>query len=81
MNKAVALGYNKEEDPAPKVLAKGSGRTAEAIIAIAEKEGVPVLENKLLTESLYEREIRDYIPEDWYSLVAEILAFVYQKKR
>lgn len=81
MNKAVALGYNKEEDQAPRVLARGSGRTAEAIIAIAEDKGIPVLENKALTDSLYETEIRDYIPEGWYAVVAEILAFVYQNKR
>ena len=38
---AVALRYTPQEDRAPKVTAKGSGRVAEKIIALAKEHGIP----------------------------------------
>ena len=43
MKKAVALGYDPELDIAPRVLAKGEGKLAEKIIAIAKEESIPPL--------------------------------------
>ena len=81
MNKAVALGYNRNEDQAPRILAKGSGPTAEAIMAIADRENIPVVENRILTDSLYGLDVFDYIPENWYDLVAELIVYVFQNTR
>ena len=43
LKKAVALGYNKEKDGAPKVLASGQGVIAENIIAAANENAKTVV--------------------------------------
>ncbi|MCG0274571.1 MAG: flagellar biosynthesis protein FlhB [Thermosediminibacteraceae bacterium] len=78
---AVALGYDASIHTAPIVLAKGSGFVAERIKEIAEKEDIPIVENKPLAQTLYKSvEVGDVIPEKFYNAVAEILAYVYSLK-
>ncbi len=78
---AVALKYEMEEMPAPQVLAKGKGHLALKIKEIAEKEGVPVVENPPLAQALYQDvEVGAYIPAELYQAVAEVLAYVYRLK-
>ena len=52
MKKAVALGYDPELDIAPRVLAKGEGKLAEKIIAIAKEESIPLYSSPDLVASL-----------------------------
>ena len=40
--RATALGYDAENDIAPKVLASGRGVIAEQIIAVAKANGIPI---------------------------------------
>jgi len=75
--KAVALRYEKS-DRAPKITAKGIGRVAEIILRIAKENDIHIEDNSLLSEALMQFEVGDYIPEELYEVVAEILAFVYQ---
>lgn len=75
--KAVALRYDIDEAAAPRVLAQGQGRLAEKIIAIAQKEGIPLKEDQALTEALLGLDLYQEIPPELYPVVAEILAFVY----
>jgi len=74
--KAVALFYDGEN--APLVTAKGAGKIAEEIIAIAQAEGVPLCDNPSLVELLVNLELGDEIPEALYRAVACIIAFAYQ---
>jgi flagellar biosynthesis protein len=76
--KAVALGYDRDKDNAPKVLAKGSGTLAEKIIEVARAHGIHIKEDPLLIELLASVEIDQEIPPVLYQAVAEILAFVYR---
>ncbi|MDA3852221.1 MAG: EscU/YscU/HrcU family type III secretion system export apparatus switch protein [Spirochaetaceae bacterium] len=80
MKKSIALGYNKDIDHAPKVLAKGSGVLANRIIQLAEQEEIPLLENPELAESMMQLELNQNIPVEMYAVMAEILNFVYQQK-
>lgn len=74
---AVALEWNKTAMPAPMVTAKGVDEVALRIRRIAEENGVPVVENKPLARALYaEAEIGDIIPEQFYQLIAVVLARV-----
>ena len=73
--KAVALSYKKEY-PAPVVVAKGKGHTADRIAAAAEKEGIAVVENSNLADILFTADIYSLIPEEQYEIVAEILSFI-----
>jgi flagellar biosynthesis protein len=73
---AVALTYNTNET-APKVVAKGSGLIAEAIIAKAQEHGVYIHESKELVSLLMQVDIDQQIPPALYITVAELLAWLY----
>jgi flagellar biosynthetic protein FlhB len=75
---AVALRYEQEKNSAPSVVAKGAGLIAEKIREIARENNVPIVENKPLAQVLYKLvAIEDFIPENLYRSVAEVLAYVY----
>lgn len=78
IKKAVALRYRPEQDQAPKVSAKGSGRIAEKILALAKEHGIPIKEDPDLVEVLARLQVDDEVPPEVYVVVAEILAFVYR---
>ena len=75
--KAVALRYDAEREKVPKVIAKGIGKVAENIIALAEEHGIPVQSDPDLIEVLSKLNIDEEIPPSLYVAVAELLAFVY----
>ncbi len=77
IKKAVALRYNREQDDAPTVTAKGQGRVAENIIELAKEHGIPIKDDPDLVEVLASLEIDQEIPPEIYVAVAELLAFVY----
>ncbi|MDN3508029.1 MAG: type III secretion system export apparatus subunit SctU [Simkaniaceae bacterium] len=74
---AVALEYNAQEMPAPKILTMGKGTVAEQIIKIAGENDVPIMRNVPLAHQLFEEgSIGGYIPEDTYSAMAEIMKWL-----
>jgi flagellar biosynthesis protein len=75
---AVALGYDKEKQTAPKVLAKGKGVIAENILQKANEHHIPVQEDASLLALLGKLDIHESIPEELYAAVAEVFAFIYQ---
>ncbi|MCX6076269.1 MAG: EscU/YscU/HrcU family type III secretion system export apparatus switch protein [Campylobacterales bacterium] len=78
MKKAAALRYDKEKENAPKVIAKGEGRTAENIIKIAELHNLPIRKDEDLIELLSKVELDKEVPEALYKAVAEIFSFIYK---
>jgi len=81
IKKAVALKYKPDEDAAPKVVAKGKGAVAEAILAKAKEHGVPIQEDPSLVEVLSKLDVDQQIPPELYQLVAEVLSFIYRTDR
>ncbi|WP_034331990.1 EscU/YscU/HrcU family type III secretion system export apparatus switch protein [Bacillus sp. J37] len=81
VKKAIALRYDKENEKAPKVIAKGSGFVAEEILEKAKYKDIHVHEDKVLVELLSKLEIHQQIPEELYEAVAEIFAFVYSLEK
>lgn len=79
--KAVALRYKNQVDAAPRVVAQGAGVIAKAIVRRARENHVPVHEDEALSNALMSVELGSVIPEELYSVVAEVLAFVYKNKR
>ena len=64
---------------APRVVAKGQDFMAQRIREIAIASGVPILERPPLARALYKLvQVGQEIPEQYYSAVAEILAYVYE---
>ena len=75
---AVAVGYNAEKDTAPRILASGQGAVAQKIIELARQNGVTLKEDPLLVAALASLEVDTLIPPELYSVVAEVLAYVYR---
>lgn len=74
---AVAILYKPDEMPLPIVSAKGAGTYAIDMRIEAERAGVPIFHNIPLARHLYaDAETNDFIPEDVFDVVAEILAWV-----
>lgn len=76
LKKAVALTY-KEGQYAPRVVARGRGVNAEAIVACAREAGVYVHEAPELISLLMRIDIDQFIPPELYRAVAELLAWIY----
>lgn len=74
---AVALSYGQNQG-APKVVAKGRGLIAQAIIERAKQHGVYVHESEDLVGLLMQVELDQEIPPQLYLAVAELLAWVYR---
>jgi flagellar biosynthetic protein FlhB len=78
---AVALRYDGSQ-PAPEVVAKGIDLVALAIRRAAEEAGVSIVHEPPLARALYrDVEIGQAIPEEFFTAVAHVLAFVFRTAR
>jgi flagellar biosynthesis protein len=75
---AVALEYGRNK--APVLTAKGDDELARRIVAEAKKQGVYVAEDPRLLAMLSRLDVGQEIPEDMFTAVAVILAWVYWLK-
>lgn len=73
---AVALSY-QTNDKAPRVVAKGYGLSAEAIIARAREAGVYVHGSPALVNLLMQVDLDSNIPPQLYVAVAELLVWLH----
>ncbi|MGH9381657.1 MAG: EscU/YscU/HrcU family type III secretion system export apparatus switch protein [Thermoanaerobaculia bacterium] len=78
---AVAVAYDRETMPAPKVVAKGQGRFARRIIDLAAKGGVAVVEDAAATRALYRVAPDSYVPRDMFETMAEILTRIEREQK
>ncbi|MEW9797668.1 EscU/YscU/HrcU family type III secretion system export apparatus switch protein [Alteromonas sp. CYL-A6] len=76
--KAIGLSYQAEnKKSAPKVVAKGYGDLADAIIQAANDAGVLVHEDPYLSDILSTLDINQEIPDALYFVIAELIAYSY----
>lgn len=75
--RTVALKYDQKTDQAPKIIASGKGNIAEMIIKKAKENNIPIKKDKDVVQVLAELNIGDEIPEELYTVIAEILSFFY----
>lgn len=74
---AVAIQYEETTEPAPRIVTMGKGLIADQIVKKAAEFNVPVMRNPDLARTLFEKgEIGDYIPEETYQAVSEILRWL-----
>ncbi|MBN2058457.1 MAG: EscU/YscU/HrcU family type III secretion system export apparatus switch protein [Candidatus Saganbacteria bacterium] len=78
---AIALRYDVDKDKAPLVIASGRGAVADEILRIAEDNRIPLYEDPELAQLLTKLELDTEIPPELYTLVAEVLFFVYKLDR
>ncbi|SFW14566.1 EscU/YscU/HrcU family type III secretion system export apparatus switch protein [Nitrosovibrio sp. Nv17] len=74
---AVALAYHAGS-AAPRVVAKGRGLVAEAIVREARAHGIYVHESPELVALLMQVDLDQHIPPQLYRAVAELLAWLYR---
>jgi len=78
---AVALRYEPGKS-APRIVAKGAGVVAQKIRERAEESGVPMVRDIPLARALHTAcDIGQEIPEELYTAVAQVLAFIEHLKR
>jgi len=78
---AIALRYEPSEGDAPIVVAKGKLVIAQRIKEIAYQNNIPVIEDKPLARAMFDKiEIGMPIPMEFFTAVAEILAYVFKLK-
>lgn len=76
---SVAIKYDHDEYPVPRVIAKGSDHLAIHIRTIAKENGVEIIQSPMLARSLYYvTEVGDDVPEQLFVAVAQVLAYVFQ---
>lgn len=78
---AVALKY-VDNEPAPRVVAKGAGAMARKIRQEAYRNAVPVRQDKPLARALYRKcQVGQFVPAELYEAVAVVLAAVMRRRR
>ncbi|MCS6142191.1 EscU/YscU/HrcU family type III secretion system export apparatus switch protein [Latilactobacillus curvatus] len=76
---ALAIKYDKTETPVPQLLAKGADEIAMKMKEEARKNDVPIIENKPLARAIYPKiEAGEFIPEEFFEPVADLIALVYR---
>ena len=75
LDRSIAIRYDREL-PAPFVVASGRRELAKRIREIAEQAGVTIVEQPELAEALINIRPGDFIPEEFYAIIAELLVFV-----
>lgn len=76
---AIAIKYDAKTMRAPKVVAKGQNLLAGIIRNIAVRHGIPIVERPPLAQAMFKMvEVGQEIPERFYKVVAEVLAYVYE---
>lgn len=72
---AIALEYRPPQVPLPRVLVRAADDAAARVRELAAEYRVPLIENVSLARALYAKaDAGDYIPEETYVAVAEIVA-------
>ncbi len=74
---AAAIRY-MPDDYAPRIVAKGRGAVAEAIIERARASGVYVHESPELVALLMRVDLDSHIPPQLYMVIAELLVWLYR---
>ncbi|MBI1319896.1 MAG: flagellar biosynthesis protein FlhB [Candidatus Hydrogenedens sp.] len=79
---AIALRYDPENMQAPTVVAKGMRLVAQRIREIAEENNVPIVQKPPLARELFRTvDIGGVVPEALFTVVAEVLSYVYRIDR
>ncbi len=74
-SRAVALRYD-DSLPAPFLVAKGAGPTAERMRNLAEELGIPVLADDALAGFLFPLDPGEMVPEAYWEIVARVYAYI-----
>lgn len=74
--RAAALQYDPQHHDAPVAVAIGQGAVAQRILDTATQHNVPIVKDPALASALSQLSVGDMIPQELYTLVAEVLLYV-----
>ena len=77
---AVAVGY-KPNTPAPRVLSKGKGEIAQAILDRAKELGIPTRSEPSVVAFLMELDLNAWVPPELYAAIAQVLAWAHEEDK
>jgi type III secretion protein U len=78
---AIAILYDAEQTAVPLITAKGEGNLALLMRREAEEAGVPVIRDVPLARALnFYGEEDEFVPEDYFEAVAEVIAWAEQMR-
>jgi len=72
-----ALGFDPNQDAAPRILAGGEGEFAEKINSIARSFNIPVIKDPELAEGLRDLPLGPELPENLHRTLAAIFSMAY----
>jgi flagellar biosynthesis protein len=75
-NYALALQLDEEHGLLPKVTGTARGHLVEQMLKIAEEHDIPIREDEHLAEGLQFLEVGQYVPDQFFPLLAELLYHV-----
>lgn len=74
---AIAIGYDRAVDAAPYIIGMGKDAVAARMVSVAKQYNVPIVRNIKLAHKLWdEGEAHEFVPEDTYEALAEILRWI-----
>jgi type III secretion protein U len=74
---AIAVGYDATVDAAPYIVAMGADVLAERMVNLAKIHNIPIVRNIKLARELWDNgEIHEFVPENTYEALAEILRWI-----
>ena len=78
---AIALKYDRNCMPAPKIVCKVQGDLVKHVKSLAARHHVPIIENKSLTRLLFvASDLNQWVPREHFPMVAMIFRDVYRQK-
>jgi type III secretion protein U len=79
---AICVWYHQQHCPLPKILDKYKDKQALAVVALAEAEAIPMVENIPLARSLFKAvSAGQYITPDYYEDMAAVIHFIEEIQR
>jgi len=75
---AIAIKGMERDEVSASIAARGTGKLAEKIIAIAKEHGIPVKEDPDIVGLLAKLDLEQALPPELYPLIAELLGFAYR---
>lgn len=80
-NGPTAAVIKYEEGETPRVTAKGTGKVAKQILALAKEHNIYMQEDPTLLESLLDMDLGENVPPQLYSVIAEILLLIEEMEK
>ncbi|MBA2655968.1 MAG: EscU/YscU/HrcU family type III secretion system export apparatus switch protein [Tatlockia sp.] len=78
---AIALKYERNTMPAPKIVCKAQGELAKQVKILAKRHNIPLIQNKAFARALFARsELNQWIGQEHFPVAAQIFREIYRQR-